>query len=262
MRRTSHVFVGVAVKGSIVPAVRSFSRATGAQMAMVEIYTRFGAPLPVLELRRVTSTGARPLMQWNPRGSAVVGIAAGGYSSYLRKYAESLKRFRHPIVLSFGHEMNGTWNSWGAGHVRPSTFVAAWRRIHHIFASAGAHNVTWSWDPSHVGDLPGPWWPGASYVGEIGIDGYQRPGDTFARIFAARLAYLRHFTSKPIYIAETGVAPSRSQARQIIGLFNGVQRYHLRGFVYFDINRLEAWHLQGRQTALRVFRQEVARTRR
>jgi Glycosyl hydrolase family 26 len=231
-------------------------------MAIVEVYTRFGKPLPALELHRVIATGARPLMQWNPRGSAVVGIAAGGYSSYLRKYAESVKRFGHPIVLSFGHEMNGTWNSWGAAHVRPSTFVAAWRRIHNIFASVGARNVFWSWDPSHVGDLPRPWWPGGRYVGEIGIDGYQRPGDTFARIFAARLHYLRRFTSKPIYIAETGVAPNRGQARQIIGLFSGVQRYHLRGFVWFDINRLEAWRLQGRRAAIRAFRQEVARTKR
>jgi hypothetical protein len=95
----------------------------------------------------------------------------------------------------------------------------------------------------------------------IGIDGYQRPGDTFARIFAARLAYLRRFTRKPIYIAETAVAPSRGQARQIVGLFDGVLRYHLRGFVWFDINHLEAWRLEGRQGAIRAFRQEVARTR-
>jgi len=256
------VFVGVAVRGGIVAGVRSFRRATGARIAMVEIYTRFGAPFPGLALRRVISTGARPLMQWNPRGSPLARIAAGRYDTYLRRYAVSVRRFGRRVVLSFGHEMNGTWNSWGAGHVRPSTFVAVWRRIHNIFTRAGVHNVTWSWDPSHVGELPRPWWPGRRYVDKIGIDGYLRPGDTFAHIFAGRLAGIRHFTSKPVYIAETSVAPSRHQARQVIGLFNGVQRFHLGGFVWFDINRLRAWRLEGRRAAVRAFRRAVAQTAR
>lgn len=259
---SGNVFVGVAVKGGIVSGVRSFSRATGARIAMVEIYTRFGAPFPGLASHRVTSSGARPLIQWNPRGSPLAKIAAGGYDTYLRSYAASVKRFGRQVVLSFGHEMNGSWNSWGAGHVRPSTFVAAWRRIHNVFARAGVHNVTWSWDPSHVGDLPRPWWPGPRYVDTIGIDGYQRPGQTFAQIFADRLANIRSFTSKPIYIAETSVAPSSDQARQIIGLFNGVQRFHLSGFVWFDIDHLEAWRLEGRPAAVRAFRSAVAQTNR
>jgi len=260
--RRGRVFVGVAVKGGIVSGVRSFRRATGARIAMVEIYVRFGAPFPWRALHRVTSTGARPLMQWNPRGSPLARIAAGGYDTYLRHYAVSVRRFGRRVVLSFGHEMNGTWNPWGAGHVRPPVFVAAWRRIHHIFTRAGARNVTWSWDPSHVGELPRPWWPGRRYVDKIGIDGYQRPGNTFAHIFAARLASIRHFTSKPVYIAETSVAPSPDQARQIIGLFHGVQRFHLSGFVWFDINRLRTWRLEGRPAAVRAFRRAVARTTR
>ncbi len=104
----------------------------------------------------------------------------------------------------------------------------------------------------------------ADVLGEeqIGIDGYQRPGDTVAHIFAARLASIRHFTSKPVYIAETSVAPSPDQARQIIGLFHGVQRFHLSGFVWFDINRLEAWRLEGRPAAVRAFRRAVVQTNR
>ncbi len=256
------MFVGVAVKGGIVAGVRSFRRAAGARIAMVEIYSRFGAPFPGRALRRVISTGARPLMQWNPRGTPLARIAAGRYDTYLRHYAVSVRRFGRRVVLSFGHEMNGTWNSWGAGHVRPPVFVAVWRRIHNIFTRAGARNVTWSWDPSHVGELPRPWWPGRHYVDKIGIDGYQRPGDTFARIFADRLASIRRFTSKPVYIAETSVAPGRHRARQIIGLFHGVQRFHLSGFVWFDINRLRTWRLEGRRAAVRAFRRAVARTTR
>ena len=255
-----NVFVGVAVKGGIASGVRSFSQATGARIAMVEIYDPFGAAFPGLALRQVASTGATPLLQWNPRSSPLDKIATGGYDAYLRDWATSVKQFGRPVVLSFGHEMNGTWNPWGAGHVSATTFVAAWRRIHNVFTRAGVHNVTWSWDPSHVGYLPAPWWPGRRYVDRIGIDGYLRPGNTFAKIFAYRLANIRSFTSKPIYIAETAVAPSSDQARQIIALFNGVQQYHLSGFVWFNIDHLEAWHLEGRTAAVRAFRDAVAQT--
>lgn len=258
--RSGHVFIGVAVKGNIVSRVRSFSRATGARMAMVEFYAPFGGSFPRRELHRVASTGAIPLLQWNPRGVPLARIAAGAYDAYLRRCAVSFERFGRPVVLSFGHEMNGTWYRWGAGHASPSTFVAAWRRMHDIFALAGVRNVTWSWDPSHTGVRPRPWWPGRHYVDKIGIDGYQRPGDTFAHIFAARLASIRSFTSKPIYIAETSVAPGPHQARQINGLFNGVQRFRLAGFVWFDINRLATWRLEGRRRAIRAFRRALART--
>ena len=254
------VSVGVAVKGGIVSGVRSFAQATGARIAMVEIYAPFGGPFPGVSLHAVASTGATPLLQWNPRSSPLYKIATGGYDRYLRRWATEVKRFGRQVVLSFGHEMNGTWNPWGAGHVSPTTFVAAWRRIHNAFAQAGVHNVSWSWDPSHVGALPAPWWPGRRYVDKIGIDGYLRPGNTFAQIFAYRIANIRSFTSKPIYIAETAVAPSSDQASQIIGLFNGVQRFHLRGFVWFNIDHLAAWHLEGRTAAVRAFRNAVAQT--
>jgi hypothetical protein len=253
-----NVFVGVAVKGGIMSGVRSFSRATGAHMALVEIYARFGASFPGLEAGRVVSAGSSPLIQWNPRGAPLGQIAAGTYNTYLRKWASAVKAFGHHVVLSFGHEMNGPWSQWGPGHASPAKFVAAWRRIHNVFASANVRNVSWSWDPSHTGDPPHPWWPGSRYVNQIGIDGYQRNGQTFAQIFASRLADIRTFASKPIFIAETSVAPGPGQAIQIANLFNGVEQYHLNGFVWFDINGLEAWHLEGRPAAVRAFRRSVA----
>jgi hypothetical protein len=91
---------------------------------------------------------------------------------------------------------------------------------------------------------------------------YFRPGQTFAHVFAGRLACIRHFARKPIYIAETSVAPSADQAWQITRLFRGVRRFRLRGFVWFDINHLEAWRLEGRRAAIRAFRTGVAQINR
>ena len=49
------------------------------------------------------------------------------------------------MVLSFGHEMNGNWYSWGNQHTSAKAFVAAWRHIVTVFRAAGAENVIWLW---------------------------------------------------------------------------------------------------------------------
>ena len=66
------------------------------------------------------------LVQLQPNGVTLASIAAGGSDAYPRAYADDVVAFGHPVILSFGHEMNGTWYSWGDGHGSPATFVAAW----------------------------------------------------------------------------------------------------------------------------------------
>jgi hypothetical protein len=164
--------------------------------------------------------------------------------------------------------MNGSWYSWGRPRTSPATFIAAWRHIFRIFAAEHVRNVTWSWDPDHVwqpdhgGSWASEWWPGAAYVNWVGIDGYQRPGETFNSIFRRQLANIRSVTSKPVYIAETGVQPSASEASQISGLFTAVRRYRLAGLVWFDINRKEQWKLEGNPTGLAAFHSAAGKTTR
>ena len=66
------------------------------------------------------------------------------------------------MVPCFGHEMNGTWYSWGYEHVPAAVFVAAWRHIVNVFRAVGATNVTWMWtvniidsDPAIPDPVPG-----------------------------------------------------------------------------------------------------------
>ncbi len=72
-----------------------------------------------------------------------------------------MRAYRHPVILSFGHEMNGYWYSWGYRHTSPAMFVAAWRHIVTLFRAAGARNVTWLWtvnviDETQHGRIPRP----------------------------------------------------------------------------------------------------------
>jgi mannan endo-1,4-beta-mannosidase len=250
-------FVGLAVNGDIAGSVRSFSRATGVHPALVEIYSNFGSAFPWLQVGRVRGQGATPFIQWNPRNAPLGQIAQGAFNSYVRHFARAVKSFGHQIVLSFGHEMNGTWYPWGRLHATPQQFIGAWRHIHAIFARKHVTNVTWSWDPSHGGAPASEWWPGSRYVDWIGIDGYLRPGQTYSGIFAQQLANIRSVTSRPVFIAETAVAPGPGQAHQIKGLFQGMLQDKLMGLVWFDVNRLKAWRLEGRPPAVRAFRRSL-----
>jgi mannan endo-1,4-beta-mannosidase len=256
---TSARFVGVAVNPPLTERIKSFAETTATHPALVEYYTRFGAPFQRQEARQVITAGSIPFIQLNPRRTPPSRIADGAYDKYLRQYAAEVKSFRCPVVLSFGHEMNGSWYPWGQPDTTPAEFIAAWRQIHRIFSSEHVTNVTWAWDPDHGGSPAREWWPGSAYVDWVGIDGYLRPGQTFTGIFRKQLASIRSVARKPVFIAETGVAPGAQAAHQIARLFDNLSRYRLAGLVWFDINRLERWRLEGRQTAAKAFRRSAAR---
>ena len=102
--------------------------------------------------------------------------------------------------------------------------------------------MTWLWtvniiNDTHGGSIPRPdqWWPGASYVNWVGIDGYDlKPTWKFAPLFGPTIAAVRKLTLDPILIAETGAVPAAGQSAKIGDLFSGVHHYGLLGFVWFD----------------------------
>ena len=76
-------------------------------------------------------------MQMDPDGINLKAIASGHYDPYLSHFAEAVRAYGHPVILSFGHEMNGNWYSWGYRHTSPAVFVAAWRHIVTVFPGPG-----------------------------------------------------------------------------------------------------------------------------
>ena len=72
-----------------------------------------------------------------------------------------MRAYRHPVIISFGHEMNGNWYSWGYQHTLPGGVrgrLAAHR--HRVPRSMGASNVTWLWTVNIIdtqsGKIPPP----------------------------------------------------------------------------------------------------------
>jgi mannan endo-1,4-beta-mannosidase len=243
---TPQSYLGVFAKGA--PAsyagVTAFTNATGAKPDVVMYYSGWFVPFPVGFATIAAKNGAVPLVQMDPEGKgvSVAGIADGQYDGYLSAYAEAVRAYRHPVILSFGHEMNGSWYRWGYTNTSPATFVAAWRHIVTMFRALGARNVTWLWTVNIVNNTqdgripdPAPWWPGSSYVTWVGIDGYYlEPNWQFAPLFGPTIAKVRALTGDPILIAETGATPTAGQPAKIADIFAGIRLYGLLGLVWFD----------------------------
>ena len=240
--------------------VTAFATATGVKQGLVVYYSGWMEPFQVKFATAAAKRHAVPLVQIDPTGVSLRAIVAGQYDAYLRTYASTVKAFGGPVILSFGHEMNGNWYSWGYRHTSPTVFVAAWRHIVNVFRQQGAANVTWLWtiniiNPHGGARSPALWWPGNSYVTWVGIDGYYRkPSWTFAPLFGPTVKAVRALTLDPILISETSVAVAAGQPLKIADLFAGVRAYGLLGFVWFDVNKNRDWRLSS-PAAFAAFRQ-------
>jgi hypothetical protein len=259
-------YLGVYAPGSpgAYQPVADFAKAAGRQPNLVGYFSGWAEPFATAFAQRSRSHGAATIVQIDPTDADVAAIAAGAYDKdYLRPYADSVRKFGHPVVIGFGHEMNAPWYSWGYGRVPPRTFVAAWRHIVTLFRGQGADNVTWLWtinaDLSDTGPITS-WWPGARYVSWVGIDGYYyRPSDNFAGVFGRTIAQVRTFTRKPVLLSETGVGPRAGQHAKITNLFAGMRQDKMLGLVWFDMDQHDGiyhqdWRIQDSPAAESAFR--------
>jgi mannan endo-1,4-beta-mannosidase len=248
--------------------IEQFASAVGREPNLIGYYSGWAQPFATSFANMVHRHGVIPFVQIDPTYASVSAIAAGTYDEYLSIYADSVADYGHQVVIGFGHEMNANVYSWGYTKLPPSTFVAAWRHIVTLFRREGADNVTWLWTLQADGHGTGPniaaWWPGASYVSWVGIDGYyNNPSDTFAHVFAQTIEQVRKFTDKPVLLSETAVTPRGDQFANILNLFAGMTKYKTLGLVWFDKDQSrqpehQDWRIEGDTLAEDAFRLGVS----
>jgi len=239
--------------------VADFTAASGVRPNLDVYYSGWYQPFQPVFAAAAARHGATALVQINPAGIDLAAIAAGTYDSYLRTYAGAVRAYGRRVIMSFGHEMNASWYSWGFTHTSPATFVAAWRHIVILFRAAGARNVTWLWTVSVTGSSQAgpiaPWWPGAGYVTWAGLDGYFfRRSQTFRGLFGPTIAAVRALTGAPVLIAETGATPAAGKPGKVASLFAGVRGYGLLGFVWFDADTERDWRISDDPAATAALR--------
>jgi mannan endo-1,4-beta-mannosidase len=250
-------YVGIAPGVDWQLKIKRFTSA-GLRPSLVIDYTSFGIPLDGTRMCQLIKLGDLPLVVFNPRTEGLRAIAAGKYDAWIKSYAHEVSDLHHRIVLSFAPEMNGWWDPWGAPKSTPTAYVAAWRHIHNIFKREHVTNVIWSWD---IDDCCSSreWWPGAQYVNWVGVDGYLRQSRPFSVVFAGRINEVRSFTKKPIFIAETAVAPGPEWKTNVTSLFTGERRDHLFGVVWFDSNAQARWRIDNNRAELAFVQREATK---
>jgi Glycosyl hydrolase family 26 len=136
-------------------------------------------------------------------------INTGEHDRTIAAAARNLAGMGKPTLLRWGWEMNGNWFDWDGSHNDENTagYIKAWRRMHGIFADAGADNVAWIWSPNWNSAPDESWnrmqryYPGDAYVDWVGVSGYdfdsESPHTLFSPIVSA------YGKSKPLIISET-----------------------------------------------------------
>jgi mannan endo-1,4-beta-mannosidase len=247
--------------------VAQFASVVGRAPNLIGYYSGWKEPFQARFAEAVHAHGAVTVVQIDPTYAPIPKIAAGGYDSYLRTYADSVRRFGQPVVIGFGHEMNAPWYTWGYKQTSPVAFVAAWRHIVTLFRGQGAGNVTWLWTLQADEPGTGPiasWWPGSQYVTWVGIDGYYyRSSDTFNSVFGKTIMQVRILTGKPVLLSETAAGPESHQAAKIGDLFAGMRQYGTLGLVWFDIAQDDGtyhqdWHIEDSPAAEAAFRHDAS----
>ena len=243
--------------------VTSFAMATGVRPKLVVYYSGWSEPFQAGFAATAARHGSVPMVQIDPTGVSMSAIASGRYDAYLDAYARAVRAYHQPVVLSFGHEMNAPWYSWGYVHTSPAAFVSAWRHVVTVFRRLGAGNVTWLWTVNVIQSRdgrtlrPAPWWPGRSYVTWVGVDGYYlKPSWQFTAIFGPTIVALRELTRDPILIAETSATHTAGQPGKIADLFAGIHAYGLLGFVWFNAVTSHDYRIANPE-ATTVFRREA-----
>jgi hypothetical protein len=250
-------FLGIEAPGapaSLAP-VQRFAASIGRKPNLIGQYVAWNTPFPAQSVARAWSYGALSYLAWEPYGASVQSIAAGHSDGYITGFAKAVRALNDPVALSFGHEMNGFWYPWGTKDTTPAEFVAAWRRIHNLFAQAGASNVIWVWNPNDIFPVPQiqlqPYYPGNAYVDWIGITGYfsTTGPDTYAQLYAPTLAEVRTFSDKPFIIAETSVETGPNEVLSARQLILGTVLAHPRmlGLIWFDYDKDNVdWRVESR----------------
>ncbi len=251
--------------------ITQFAAAVGRRPNVVSYYSAWGGRFELRFAERAAAHGAAPLVQMLPFHTSMQSIAAGQSDSYLSSYAQQVRAYGYPVIMSFAPEANGWWYPWGWRKTSPADWVAAWRHVVTVFRQQGATNVTWLWTMnrsvnrglSRMGPVA-DYWPGAAYVDWVGIDGYYfTAAQDFSTVFAPTIKAIRALTGKPIFMSEVGIGQISGQVTKIPDLFAGIRKYHLIGLLWFDVAQHagpfhQNWRLEGHPGAVAAFRQGLA----
>jgi Glycosyl hydrolase family 26 len=197
-----------------------FERTVGRRLAIDGHYWDWTDPFPAAPEAFDKQGGRLPLDSWDYMGP-LDAILDGSQDAVIRAAADRIRAYDAPVLLRPWYEMNGDWwegsfqgvfNNDPGQTNGPAKYIAAWRRLHDVFAAQGAGNAVWVWSPN-CSDWPAEAWnhwtnyyPGDAYVDWVACDEYNWGGGSWASfrgLFGGTPSVYADYPQKPFMISET-----------------------------------------------------------
>ena len=270
----------------------------GTTFPLIQIYRAWGdlpdERFPLELLTAISDLGSIPVVTWEPwlsdfsserhpniplrdrrdrHGMAAVG--QGDYDFYVDAWAAGAAKFRKPIFIRLGHEMNDPYRyPWGPQNNTIAEFISAWRHVVDRFRLAGATNVIWVWAPHVAYEYSEMYYPGSNYVDWVAT-GALNFGPiaqwsrwwTFREIFGEKYPMLASF-GKPIMVAEFGsLAVGGNRARWYRDALDRLRLKYpvVHALLFFNVRNDQTvtaqkvdWTIDDDSTVLRAVRPVVA----
>jgi beta-mannanase len=258
--------VGAYVNG--LENLANFQEQIGRRLAAILWYVHWPEPFPRGEADLAAANGSVPLITWEPwLAEGLEGISTGKHESYVQSFFQAAKEWGRPLLLRFGHEMNGNWYPWDGEHngkyeLGSRQYKKAWAYIYNVKQAVGADNAALVWCPNNFSLPAEPWnalenyYPGDDCVDWVGMDGYNWGYDrwqSFDDIFADIYGKLAALTGRPIMIGEFASSEhGGSKAAWIKEAFTKFSASYprLKLFCWFNINKERDWRVDSSPAAL------------
>ena len=195
---------GEAEDAVALETIEDFEQMVGKHQAIVASSSYWGEQnFPTANLQVIWRHGSLPLVFWSPwdrpyeqkKGPDRFGlkaILAGTWNRYIDDWADAAREFGHPMIVSFGDEMNGDWFPWSGVYYGgnkpvpgrpnewegPALFRRAYRYVVERVRARGARNIQWMFQtnnfsfPMDTWNFAPAYYPGSDYVDWLGFSVY------------------------------------------------------------------------------------------
>jgi hypothetical protein len=251
-------------------------------ISVISIYKQFGLPVNkdfiADDLSFAKAKGMTVNIAWEPWNPELGMqqsqdyldlIPKGNYDAYIKSFAQAIKDYQNPVMIRFGHEMNGDWYPWGQ---RPGEYIKAYRYLVSKFRQIGVENVNFMWsinsDNVPYTDIKNAaeYYPGDDVVDIIGIDGFNfglaeqsSTWRSFKDIFLPAYQFASTY-QKPISISETASSEEGgNKAEWISQMFTDLKTVFpkVTDLVWFDILKEADWRIDSSISSLQAFKSGI-----
>lgn len=269
---TQGVFFGIFRASLITDIAEEAPADLRRKPASIMWFSRFGATFPESAVLFLKQHGMIAHIAWEPwnaysEGIPLADIVAGKWDDYLDTYAKEAARVDLPVILRWGHEMNGDWYPWALvkNGRNADLYIKAFRHVVERFRKAGANKVQFAWCINNV-SVPEEGWnnltasyPGDAYVDWVSIDGYNFGSSqsfsswrSFEQTFRpAYDAVAKLAPNKPILIGETSSSEAGgNKAEWLKEMFKVLPTMpNIRAITWFDILKETSWNVDSSDEA-------------